>query len=308
MQYTSSLYGVTVNTDIAFPLSLPLTGLSRYTLYLSKKTFSFNSQALTCGSKLYRAHGRNVYLYSDREFLSSSKEGQPWCYEVEGVCRFFWKGKENSIYYDFIGEENTSLLSFWFIHLMLPFFFAIEEKYEMFHGGSVMVDGCAIMFCAPSMGGKSTMTDYFLKQGHPLISDDKIPLWIEQEHFMLTGSHPYHRPYRKFEELGYLVSSFVNSAVSLQAMYILERSEASSSVIIEEVRGFNKFQEILPHYLFPFPFQQKKRMVYLAKLVDNIRVFKVFRPWDIDRIDEVYSAIKAHTLMLKTTNDYNFSS
>jgi len=300
MLHSLTLYGTKVYTDIKFPLDIPTASISRATIKLLQKNYSFQDMHITCGFRLYRAHGRKVYLYTDRVFENISQKGQPWCYEVENVCRFFWIGGEETIYYQFLEDKDVHLLSFWFIHLMLPFFLVLEEKYEMFHGGSVMIDGKAVMFCAPSMGGKSTMTDYFIQQGHALISDDKIPLWIENDQFMLTGSHPYHRPYRKFEELGYHVSHFMNDAVPLNALYILEKGSENSPVIIEELHGFLKFQKILPHYLFSFASQQKKRMHYLANLAEHTKVFKVQRPWNLQKLDEVYQSIVKHVSSLNS--------
>ncbi len=295
-QYT--IFGTEIRSDIPFPLQLPSSSQTRYMLTLSSDVPSFFHEAISCGFLLYRAHGRSVRLYSNREFAGESFKDQPWCYEVEGVGSFYWKGGGGSIYYDFGESPDTHLLSFWFIHLMLPFFFALEKRYEMFHGGAVLIEGKAVMFCAPSMGGKSTMTDYFIQKEHTLISDDKIPMIVENGQFMLTGSHPYHRPYRKFEDLGYRVSDFLDSYLPLHAMYILEKSEHNAPITIEEVRGFGKFNAMLPHYLFSFPSQKQYRMTCLSKLLNKIRVFRVYRPWNISRLSEVYTSIVEHSKTL----------
>ena len=157
---------------------------------------------------MYWAHGQEWFiLYSDREF-NGSEVGQPWCYEVQDVVTFYWVSGERTIYYELNEEGDANLLSFWFIHLLLPLYMTLENMYDFLHAGAVEVDGKPIFFIAPSMGGKSTMTDYFIKQGHTLVSDDKVPTFIQDEKFIAVGSHPYHRPYRKFEELGYRVEKF----------------------------------------------------------------------------------------------------
>ena len=164
-------------------------------------------KSIICGFPLYWAHDRKVYLYSDREF-DGSDVGQPWCYEVEDVVKFYWIGGEAMIYYELGDKGDVNLLSFWFIHLLLPLYMTLENMYDFLHAGAVEVEGKPILFIAPSMGGKSTMTDYFIKQGHSLISDDKVPTFIQHGKFMAVGSHPYHRPYRKFEELGIRVENY----------------------------------------------------------------------------------------------------
>ena len=94
------------------------------------------------------------------------------------------------------------------------------------------------------------MTDYFIKQGHPLISDDKVPTFINDGKFMAVGSHPYHRPYRKFEELGHRVVNFTNYFKPIHVFYELEGVKGDADIIIEEVRGFAKFDALLPKHYF----------------------------------------------------------
>jgi hypothetical protein len=199
----------------------------------------------------------------------------------------------DSIYYELLTTDNDKL-GFWFTHLMLPIFIALEQMYDIFHGGSVEVDGKPIVFVAPSMGGKSTMTDFFIKQHHTLISDDKVCTFIQDDKFMVAGSHPYHRPYRKFEDLGYRVDDFITSFKPIHAFYILQRADSHSDVSISEIRGFEKFNSLLPHYLFTFPWNKIQRSKYLSRINNHIRVFRVNVPWDMDRLIEVHDAITTH--------------
>ena len=62
----------------------------------------------------------------------------------------------------------------------------------------VEVDEQPILFIAPSTGGKSTLGDYFLKQGHPMLSDDKVATFLHEDEFWAVPSHPHHRPFREF--------------------------------------------------------------------------------------------------------------
>jgi hypothetical protein len=188
------LYGTKITSDMVFPLNLPNEGVYHYEVELSSNFPLEPKQSITCGFYLYGAHGRDVVMCSDREF-DDSEVGQPWCYEVKDVVTFYWVGGERTIYYDLGEKGNAHLLSFWFIHLLLPLYMTLENMYDFLHAGAVEVEGKPIFFIAPSMGGKSTMTDYFIKQGHTLISDDKVPTFIQDGKFMAVGSHPHHRPY-----------------------------------------------------------------------------------------------------------------
>ena len=288
------VYGTKIISDIDFPLDLSQETETRYKIELSSNIPERLENPITCGFYLYWAHDRNVHLYSDREF-DGSDAGQPWCYEVEDVVKFYWTGGERTIYYEFGEKGNADLLSFWFIHLFLPLYMTLENMYDFFHAGAVEVDGKPIFFIAPSMGGKSTMTDYFIKQGHSLISDDKVPTFIQRGKFMAVGSHPYHRPYRKFEELGYRVEKFTDSFKPIHAFYELEGVEGDEEITIEEIKGFAKFDALLPNYLYMFSWLKPQRLKYLSEMLNSIRVFHVKMPWDMERLSEVHEVISKHS-------------
>ncbi|WP_345990695.1 hypothetical protein WCX18_06310 [Sulfurimonas sp. HSL1-2] len=287
------VYGTQIDSDIAFPLTLPVSGEVKYAVRLASDVPAELKQSITCGFPIYDAHGRNVYFYSDRLFDRPEK-GQPWCYEVKDVVAFYWVGGERELYYELHEHGNAALLAFWFIHLVLPLYFTLEEMYDFFHAGAVEIDNRPVLFIAPSMGGKSTLTDYFLQQGHPLISDDKVPTFVDSEAFIAVGSHPYHRPYRKFEELGYRVDDFMTEFKPISAFYLLEKSDAGAAIVIEEMTGFHKFEALMPNYLFLFSFLKTKRLKYLSSLLNKVRVYTIQVPHNLNRLSEVHRAICTH--------------
>jgi len=291
------LYGTKITGDIVFPLDLPMEGAYRHEVNLSSEIPEGLAEAITCGFYLFWAHGRDVVLCSDREF-DGSEAGQPWCYEVQDVVTFYWVGGERTIYYELGEKGDANLLSFWFIHLLLPFYMTLENMYDFLHAGAVEVDGKPILFIAPSMGGKSTMTDYFVKQGHTLISDDKVPTFIQDGKFIAVGSHPYHRPYRKFEELGYRVDKFTAEFKPIHSFYELEGVEGDADITIEEVKGFAKFDALLPNYLYMFSHLKQARLKYLSQMMNGIKVFHVKVPWNMERLGEVHDMIAGHSRSL----------
>ena len=288
------VYGTKIKSDIDFPINLKHKTAIKYELELSSKVSDELKKSITCGFPVHWAHGRNVYFYSDREF-EGSEIGQPWCYEVEDVVRFYWLGGEQSIYYELDEKGNANLLSFWFIHLLLPLYLTLEEKYDFLHAGAVEVEGKPILFIAPSMGGKSTMTDYFIKQGHTLISDDKVPTFIKDGKFMAVGSFPYHRPYRKSEDLGYHVVNFTTDFKPIHAFYVIEAVDRDLNISIEEIKGYQKFDTLLPNYLYRFSYLKPKRLQYISKMLNDIKVFHVQVPWDMERLGEVHDTIYQHS-------------
>ena len=243
----------------------------------------------------FSSHGREVELRTDRELAASVKD-QPWRLDVLGVVSFTWTGKQQPMVYYQMQEQGTEeLLVFWFVHIFLPLYLSLERGYDFIHSAAVEVDGQPILFIAPSTGGKSTLGDYFLKQGHPLLSDDKVATFLHEEKFYVVPSHPHHRPFRQFEVLGYPVVNFATSAKPVHAFYLLENRDPDSAVQITEITGFRKFEQLLPNYLYSFQFLQQQRLHWLAQLASEALVFKVERPWNLDRMPEVYEAICAHS-------------
>jgi len=108
-------------------------------------------------------------------------------------------------------------------------------------------------------------------------------------------SHPYHRPFRQFEVLGYPVEHFAGQARPIHAFYVLESAERDGSIEIAELSGFRKFEQLLPNYLYSFRFLWEQRLHWLAQLADRSLVFRVRRPWNLERMNEVYEAICAHS-------------
>ena len=292
------LYGIKIDSDIEFSYDFSQTTQHRYTKKLRTNPPANLKDSINLGWRLYQAHGRKVYLYSNQEF-NSYEAKQPFCYQVEDILKFYWIAHEDTIYYEFTQEADTHLLSFWFTHLMLPFYIALEQMYDIFHGGAVEVDGKPILFLAPSTGGKSTMTDFFIKQKHTLISDDKVPTFIQNDQFYIVGSHPYHRPYRKFEDLGYRVDNFISAFKPIHAFYLLDRAKATDEISIQEIRGFEKFNSLLPHYLFSFKWHKVKRLKYLSYINNSIKIFRIKVPWDLNRLPEVHKIIVSHSNSLQ---------
>ncbi len=288
-----NLYGVKIVSDIEFALKLPLISETQYQLNLSSQVPAALKEAITCGFPFYATHGRKVYFYSDRLF-DSYEMGQPYSYEVKNVVTFYWRSGEETIYYELCEQGDSNLLSFWFTHILLPLYLSLENLYDFLHAGCVDVDGATIMFIAPSMGGKSTMTDFFIRRGHGLISDDKVPTLFEEGQFLAGGSHPYHRPYRRSEELGYYVQNFIPQFKPIRAFYLLEAVGVEGDVTVTEVRGAGRFNILYPNYIYNFHFLQQKRLHYLAGILNTTHVFNITVPWDFARLEEVHDIICSH--------------
>ncbi|MBT8039536.1 MAG: hypothetical protein KJN78_04810 [Gammaproteobacteria bacterium] len=242
---------------------------------------------------LRQAHGREMSICTDGEFTVSAK-GQSWCFEVKDVARFYWREGSATIQFEYLTDGSEDLLAFWLIHIVVPLWFTLEGTGEFFHACSVEIDGAPIMFTAPSMGGKSTLTEYFLRRGHGLVSDDKVAIVEERGKFLAIPSHPNHRPYRRFEDLGIRVDSFCSKSAQIGAVYNLRRVAPDEAVQITEVVGHRKFAVMRPSYLFDFGALRERRLAFTAAMADSLSIYEVDLPWSLEKLEEVYDGICDH--------------
>ena len=89
-------------------------------------------------------------------------------------------------------------------------------------------------------------------------------------------------------------ASVASRAGPIAAIYLLQVCAPEAGVQINEVQGFRKFEELMPAYLYDFPFLKERRLEQLAAIAGNTRVFRVTRPWDLGALPAVYEAIETH--------------
>lgn len=240
---------------------------------------------------------RQVSLVTDREFTIPADD-QPWIFHVENVISFAWETQRNIISYRYHELATDEIFQFWLYHIVVPIYFSINRTYNFLHAGAVEIDGQAVAFMAPSFGGKSTLTDYFLHRGHSLITDDKLATYEDNGVYYSVPSHPYHRPFRTVEVLGHLAQNFATQIHPLHAIYILEKSVPDSEIAIRKLKGIEKFSRLHEGGEMSFSFFTPKYVSYLAGLANKVSVFSITVPHDLERLEEVYQAIKEHTNLL----------
>ncbi len=245
-----------------------------------------------------KSQGRDLTLFSNREFNNSDK-GKLWVFKVDSVVTFFWYSGTMKLEYIRYNNFTETLLRYWTLHVVLPTFFIIEGIYDFLHAGAVEVDEKPILFIAPSMGGKSTMTDYFMKQGHTMISDDKVATFQKDGKFYAVPSYSCHRPYRNMEDLGFFVDNFAHAPKIMHAIYALEGVERNKEVTIRQLSGIEKFKSLRNAKEMNLFFHESIQFDYLAKIAPKVLVFRVMVPWDLERLHEVYDMICTHSKGVK---------
>ncbi len=240
--------------------------------------------------------GRDIALYSDRKFDASGQD-QLWAFEVKGVLSFYWQ--RGSLTLEYVEHENftKALLEYWTLHSVLPIFFTIEKVYNFLHAGAVEVEGKPILFIAESFGGKSMITDYFMRQGHTMVSDDSVGTYEKDGVFYAVPSHPHHRPHRAMEDLGFFVENIAKEPKPIHAIYALEKSDANAEVEIVELQGIEKFKALGYSSMINLSLLKPKRFKYHSHLTQAIPIYRVSVPWDMDRLREVHDKIVAHSIV-----------
>jgi hypothetical protein len=230
-----------------------------------------------------------------RYFLdNTSSEGDndiSWGLEVKDVLILFWCKEKEEIHYRKGKNYRPERLQFWVFHTFLPIMFERREIFHILHVGSVEIEGRPVLFSAHSHGGKSTMTDYFIHRGHTMLSDDALGIEKSETGYCAIASYPYHRPYRKAEDLGYLVKHFSMQNKPISALYLLNKSESEKDIKTREITGVEKFKAFHFSSYVMFNFIKERRFRFFANMAEVIPVYEITYPHDINRLPEVYQKI-----------------
>lgn len=234
--------------------------------------------------------GRLCHFLSDGAF-TDLRGGEEWGLEVVDVLTLVWDAKRRNIYYGRGRNFTPELLRFWVFHTFFPIVLSLERHYKMMHVGAVEIDGGPVLFSAASYGGKSTMTHHFLQKGYPLFSDDTLAIEKAGEHYLAHPSFPYHRPYREPETLGIPFGNFAREPAPVKAIFELKRAAPDAEIVIEPVKGVEKFNILHQSQFIRFRFMKHERFAFALEMARVVPVYHITVPWDLARIDEVYTAI-----------------
>ncbi len=158
----------------------------------------------------------------------------------------------------------------------------VLESYDgfFFHSSSVMVDGNAYVFSAPSGTGKSTHTALWRKyfgDKAVMINDDKPIIRKHNGLFYIYGT-----PWMGKTNIGN------NIKAPVKAIYFLEQSKENSAV---KVSTGSVFKEILEATVVP---QNRETMHILLSLLDEffsgVSVYKLKCNMDIEAVKVAYNA------------------
>ena len=235
-----------------------------------------------------------------RDFLLRTGRGHPiggavrtWALEASGAVTFLWREGSAEVLYEPGPEYGTELFGFLLLHSFLPVYFTVNRTYRVLHAGAIRLDGQALVLLAPGMGGKSTLTDYFVSRGHALVSDDKLATRELDGTYLAVGSYPYRRPWREAEVLGDYTANFASAPRPIRAIFLLIRAAARQPAqTVEAIRGTDRFRHLAAGQDVLLPYRKAADFEYFAGMADRLPVFEVHMPWDLRRLEEVYDEVR----------------
>ena len=254
------------------------------------KEFPFKTEWFALSGQETRYHSLLPFEDIDEEFT--------WALEIKGVVTLIWDASDQKIIYTKGSNYTPQRLRFWIYHTFSPMVLELQRKYRILHVGAVEIEGKPVLFSAFSFGGKSTLIDYFIQKGHTLLSDDSVAIEKREDTYYAIASYPFHRPYREVETLGYPVKNFAIEPKPLHAVYMLVKSEPDAEVKIVELKGIEKFKAFHYSSFVEFSFMKQERFDFFTQMAQQIPMYQVNVPWDLERLHEVYEKIIAHQIML----------
>ncbi len=219
------------------------------------------------------------------------REHNSWGFEIRDSITLIWSANQKSIKYIRQKLYTKEALLYWTLHTFLPMVLQLKQSYNILHVGCVEVDSEATLFLAPSFGGKSTLVSHFIKNGHTLLSDDTLAIYKIEDRYYALASYPFYRPYREIDSLGIEIKDFAKTPKPINSIYLLDKSPPNASIEIVEIFGIEKFKALHFSLFIDFDIIKEDSFDFLMKLSNNIPIYKINIPWDLNRLDEVYESI-----------------
>jgi len=236
---------------------------------------------------------RKVCYYANKAFEQNEKIDF-WALEIENILTLIWNKDTQTIHYIKYINYSPKLLQFWILHTFFPLVLELEKNAHILHVSAVEINHKIILFSAFSGGGKSTLLNYFINQGHTIYGDDTIALKKDGSKYNVISSYPFHRPYRKAEDLGYKLENFGTKIKKLSKVYSLHKVDREEDVSIRTLCGIEKFKALYQSDFVMFETMQKERYLFATEIAKHVEVYQISVPWALERLDEVYQAIVTH--------------
>lgn len=200
------------------------------------------------------------------------------------------------------------VLSYWLERRGLP----------TLHASAVVAGGQAVAFLSSQGGGKTGLAAALMRAGHPLLTDDILPIEERDGIFLGRPGYPQMRMWPDeaeyflgaFEDLDRVhptvskrrvpvgsgrFGSFHGSSLPLARLYLPERREDDRPIEIREISPRDAFIELVRHSFSPNLVEaaglQAGRTEIFARLVTRVPVRRLLYPSGFEHLERVAEAI-----------------
>lgn len=186
------------------------------------------------------------------------------------------------------------------------------------HGAAVAIDGVAVGFVGWKGMGKSTTTAAFHRHGHPVLTDDVLPVVVQDGEVQALPAFPGLKllpdaveavglddPARQVpisplgtKRLVTVRDRFVTEALPLAGVYVLDwHEDPDAPPRVEAVPAREACVELMRHSFALRMFGEQgatpQHLAESARLARCLRVRRLRRPRDLARLDELVDRVRA---------------
>lgn len=220
--------------------------------------------------------------------------------ELAGIAKYLIKGNKEVIIDKEVSATEQEVMTF-FIDTILTILLLKKEQF-LFHATAIKGKNSAVMICAPSGGGKSTLLMNLLNKGYQFIEDDRCLLqWDTIEQQVCIQSHfpfidlwedvqdlckhlanldflfPIRKGIKKYRYDANAIA--VKKPVPLNKIFILDIESSNHQIEQEELTGKTKYlavkQFIQSNHLIPYLSNPLTQFKFLTNILGGTSVFKV---------------------------------
>uniref|UniRef100_UPI004056B721 hypothetical protein n=1 Tax=Acetatifactor sp. TaxID=1872090 RepID=UPI004056B721 len=241
--------------------------------------------------------------------------------EDDGACIWFHNSK--AYFYITVSEIMVEPKEGWEIKQIVPFiqgycfaFFFRKRGMHAVHCSALRGEKGAVLISGYSGAGKSTISDFLLKDGYQLMADDVAIVKVENDRVLVYPAFPVRKMCRdalvredyNTDELEYIdeqrdkfavpyEGEFNENPTELYRMIVLKK-QSTGRVCINRLKAGEALEEFLANLFLAGTFSYMKfppeQMMNALGIVSRMKgMYTITRPLDSDTLDQIYAEVRA---------------
>lgn len=186
------------------------------------------------------------------------------------------------------------------------------------HSNAIEIDGKAIAFLGHSGAGKSTLAAWFHDRGHGMLSDDvcvvgvdengggvayggvpRVRLWRDALEASGRSAEGEERAADDWEKYNIRTHhSAIRHEAPLSHIYLFAGDGSDAETVVTRLSGSRAVQALVENTYrgahVKLLGKSKRHFDQCVSLAQNLAIFEVRRPWGLDVLDQVGTALEAH--------------